>query len=841
MRHFAPTRILTTSIPAFFLTVLALSMAASPSQAARSVSPALLQPIDPTLPVHQRFLSRDAHGAPLVDLIVEGDVAPGLLRAQGIEVNTVAGRMMTARCPLGLLQGLLAMPGIDRIEVSEPCQPTLDSMAVETGVATVRTVNPPAITGQIGTGVLIGIVDSGIDLAHPDFKNEDGTTRLVSVWDQTVSGTPPSGYTYGTEWSHAQLQAGQSTETDTDGHGTHVLGILGGDGSATGNGQPAFRYVGVAPGADLCVVKTDFGTTSIIDGVAYIFQTAASRGEKAVVNLSLSSQNGPHDGTFGFDTMVNALTGPGKIVVSSAGNKQSDAIHAQATVGASPVTLTMVVPSYTKNTGPANDYLIYDAWYEGLDQMSITVIGPGGSTVGPVAPGTSNTGNNTPDGYIGIYNGISTPTNGDHEIYIELYDNQANRAPAPGTWQFVLTPISIQSTGRFDIWLYQNTLGPSASIPQWVQGLAPNTVVGTPASADSVVAVAAHTTKSCWIGSDGIGYCWSPTPTVGSIAPFSSTGPRRDGVLKPDISAPGFGVTSAKSASMSPAPNPALVMLDNQHLIEAGTSMSSPVVAGTIALLLAQPDWSNAPPSAIKARLQATARADAFTGALPNPTWGAGKLNAAAALAPLVALHVLHPSKGQYIPPGKPDSVQVVMSGGPADSVAFSLSKDGGATYPIQLGTIVDAPAGQPRSLTWWVDGSYKTTEAKIRGIAYVSSNTITATSDSLFLIAAPTAVEVADATPAPRFALQANVPNPFNPETVIAFATANAGRVRVTVYDIRGARVRTLVNEWMPAGSYRVRWDGKNDHGSMAASGLYLYELTEGGNRISRKMSLLK
>jgi subtilisin family serine protease len=839
MRHLAPTTILARAL-AVAAAILAIEVA-PPAYAARSIAPALTQPIDPTLPVHQRFLSRDSHGAPLVDVLIEGNVPPGLLRAQGIEVNTVAGRRLTARCPLGLLQALLAMPGIDRVEVSERCEPTLDSMAVETGIATVRTVTPPTITGQTGAGVLIGIVDTGVDLNHADFKNEDGTTRLVSVWDQTVTGTPPAAFTYGTEWSHAQIQAGLSTEVDDEGHGTHVLGIIGGDGSATGNGQPAFRYVGVAPAADLCVVKTDFGTTSIVDGVAYIFQVAAARGEKAVVNLSLSSQSGAHDGTYGFDTMINDLTGPGKIVVSSAGNRQIDNIHTQTTVGGSPVTLTMAVPSYTKNSGPANDYLLFTGWYEGADQMSITVISPNGNSVGPVAPGTSSTNNNTPDGYLGIFNGTTTPSNGDHEIYIELYDSQASHAPAVGTWQFVLTPISIASTGRFDMWIYSNTLGPTSVPVQWVNGLAPNTVVGTPASADSVVAVAAHVTKNCWLASDGIQYCWNPVPTMGSIAYFSSTGPRRDGVLKPDISAPGFGVTSALSAATTPAPDPALKMMDNQHWIEAGTSMSSPIVAATVGLLLAQPDWSNASPSAIKARLQATARSDAFTGGVPNTVWGAGKLNAAAALAPLVALHIQHPARGQYIPPGKPDSVQVVMAGGPADSVALSLSLNGGATYPIALGTITAVSPGPPRSLAWWVDGSYATGSAKIRGVAYRTGGNLTAYSDSLFLIAAPTAVEIADATPAPRFSLEPNMPNPFNPETTIRFATAQTGRVRLTIYDIHGARVRSLVDEWMPAASYRVRWDGRNDGGAAVASGVYLYQLSENGKRISRKMSLLK
>lgn len=823
--------------------LLALALAAglavaTSANAARSVHPALTRPVDPSLPLHQRFLGTDLTGGRVVELILEGDVAPGLLRSRGIEVNTVTRRLMTARCPLGLLSALLSMPGIDRITISEPCAKNLEQSAPDVGLPSIRTVPPPDFAGQTGEGSLIGIVDTGVDLDHPDFQNPDGTTRLVSVWDQTVNGTPPAGFTYGTEWTSAQIDAGSASEVDAEGHGSHVLGIAGGDGSATGNGVPAHTYVGVAPKADLCVVKTNFGTTNIIDGVNYLFQVGAGLGMQTVVNLSLGSQQGPHDGTFEFDTMINALTGPGKIVVSSAGNRQEDDIHGQVTVTNPSTTMTLGVPTYAASGGPANDFILFSGWYEGADQMSVTVISPNGHTVGPVDPGDSSS-LNSQDGFINLFNATTTPPNGDHEIYLEIYDASANRSPEPGTWEFVFTPVSLGSTGRVDMYIFGSRLGNGGALPRWVQGLMPDGVIGTPGSADSVITVGAHTTKECWDSIDGNSYCWTPLQTLQTIAPFSSLGPLRDGRIKPDLTAPGFGVASAKSSAYNAALP--LVVPDGVHVVEAGTSMSAPHVAGAAALLLARPEWSGSGPSAVKARLQQTARVDGFTGAVPNKTWGSGKLDAAAALAPLATVQIVHPPRGANLPPAKWDSVQVVMTVATADSVELHLSIDGGATYPTPIGTLYGVLPGTPHTILFQPQIDMTTTEAKIRGTAYISSGTLTGFSDSLFTIATPTAVEAVATTTAPRFELGRNSPNPFNPATTIAFAVDRAGPVTLRIYSARGAVVKTVVNGRLEAGAYRARWDGTSDHGSRLASGIYLYRLESGGRSLSRKMTLLQ
>src|SRR6185295_9989892 len=104
----------------------------------------------------------------------------------------------------------------------------------------------------------------------------------------------------------------------------------------------------------------------------------------------------------------------------------------------------------------------------------------------------------------------SSPTNGDHEIYIEILDSIATQSPRQGTWTFTFTPVSIGSTGRVDMYLFDNSLGDGLSFVPWSQGLAVGGVVGSPGSADSVITAAAHTTKACWQSIDTGTYCWNP-------------------------------------------------------------------------------------------------------------------------------------------------------------------------------------------------------------------------------------------------------------------------------------------------------------------------------------------
>lgn len=700
--------------------------------------PAKLRHVTPGQDLSERFLARGGRGEPMLELLVEGDVPPGLLRAQGMEVNTVAGSWMTVRCPLGLLEALLRTEGISRVRVSEPVAPLMDKSAADVAAVGVRTRTASGFSGRTGKGVVVGIVDTGVDLDHADFRAPDGRTRLLSVWDQTQSGTPPSGYTYGVEADSARINAGGFGERDTDGHGTHVLGIAAGNGSATGNGQPAYTYIGMAPEADVIAVKTDFSATGIVDGVSYIFARAAALGKSAVVNLSLGTQDGPHDGTDPMDLMLSALTGPGRIIVVAAGNDGAREVHGHVAVsGATDALMTVTLPTYTPLAGASNDYLLFSGWYPGADSVGVTITTPGGSVIGPVSTGAERADIATPDGTVGLYNAVSSPTNGDHELYVEIYDAAENVPPKTGTWQFRFTASAAPLPGAVDLYLYASKLGGSGQA-RFATGRMVDGVVSSPGSADSVITVAAHSTRDGWDGLDGAHHSYNPLPVYGTLAYFSSHGPRRDGAQKPDLSAPGHGVISSKSAAYNPGL--AGTATDGVHYVNSGTSMAAPHVTGAVALLLADPVWRDASPSAIRDRLRTTARTDSATGVTPNLAWGHGKLDIYRATAPVVAA-----------------------------------------------------------------------VETKEQG------------------------------APSARFALGPNRPNPFNPSTAIRFELPEAGSVTLRIFAASGSLVRTLVEATLEAGVHEIRWDGRDDAGRAAASGVYLCELAEGGRSVTRRMTLLK
>src|SRR5262245_50522863 len=197
----------------------------------------------------------------------------GQLEAVGVAVNTRAGEVVTARSPIDRLPSILAVPGVRHVQAASPLQQALDVSALEINADAVWQGTPPQFNGSTGRAVVVGFVDRAFDLNHPDFRTAQNRTRVKYVWDQLGQGTPPPSFTYGAEYTEAMINAGQAAAvTDTDGHGTHVAGVATGNGRATGNGQPAYRYVGIAPEADLVFVASPLLETYVIDAVNYVFQ-----------------------------------------------------------------------------------------------------------------------------------------------------------------------------------------------------------------------------------------------------------------------------------------------------------------------------------------------------------------------------------------------------------------------------------------------------------------------------------------------------------------------------------------------------------------------------------------
>ncbi|MEZ4653545.1 MAG: S8 family serine peptidase [Candidatus Eisenbacteria bacterium] len=550
-----------------------------------------------------------------------------------------AGDRATGRLTLEEIRDLAARPEVLRIQTAS--DPSLDVSVPDIRADLVQqgTGAPPVYAGFAGAGVVVGIVDTGIDLEHDDFLLPGGS-RVAYLWDQTViSVNPPSQFGYGREWTQVEIDAGSATEIDDQGHGTHVASTAAGNGAATGNGEPAYQFVGVAPEATIVFVKTDFFTSSIVDAVDYIFQKADDLGMPAVVNLSLGHQFGPHDGTEESDLAVDSLVGPGHLVVAAAGNDQESAIHAETSVAHTQTqSLTFVVQPYTRWPGSGNDYLLIDGYYTDGEVVELTLHTPNGDVVGPVSPGQS-VQTSTMDGWVLLENDVTDPATVDRNFYLQIWDQTSINAPAEGTWTLEIENVTSIPTGHsadVDAWLFNHTFG-DAHAPYFAQGMTAAKLVSSPATADSAIAVAAYTTRNKWKSVDGNNYMYNPLPTLGDIAAFSSNGPRRDGVIKPDLAAPGAGIGAALSSDYPIAD--AWILADGRHFINQGTSMASPHVTGLVALMLEA--YGPLSCREMLDHLAQTARIDGFTGAVPNEVWGAGKIDALAAISQPTPIIVL--------------------------------------------------------------------------------------------------------------------------------------------------------------------------------------------------------
>jgi hypothetical protein len=269
---------------------------------------------------------------------------------------------------------------------------------------------------------------------------------------------------------------------------------------------------------------------------------------------------------------------------------------------------------------------------------------------------------------------------------------------------------------------------------------------------------------------------------------------------------------------------------DDAHVIQAGTSMSAPHVTGAVALYLAHRANALASPSQVRAALQQSARADGNTGAVPNATWGAGKLDVAALLGPALTVAVTRPESQHVAVFGQSDTVQVQVSGGTADSVVVSLSRDGGLTYPHRLGVIAPV-SSQPEQLVFTPPAAWATYRGRIRCTAYNSIlGDVRAFSDGSYLILPELATVLRPATP-----------NPFRGSTTVHFELLDPGRATVRVFSVRGTLVRTLADGSFPAGRQAVDWDGTDDRRAGVSAGIYFCEFRSGRTRNVQRITLLR
>jgi len=562
----------------------------------------------------------------------------------GVQPRTVTSNFFTADATADQIGKLSVLGSVEYIALARRYKPALDKSVPEIHADKLQdgSYNGTSYTGK---NVIVGFVDTGIDWTHLDFRADSDATqsRILWMWDQTGSGGAPAGFTKGTEYSQAQISAelGASPphvvkEKDTDGHGTHVAGIAAGDGSSNGG-----KYKGVAPNADIIFVKTTFNDADIIDGITYIRQKAEAAGKPFVINLSLGSQSGAHDGTDAMETDIDQeLAKPGRAVVVAAGNEGTDQIHADTTLTqGGTATYQFSIPAYTASGATDNDYVEFDLWYQSQDQLTVTVTSPNGAVVSAISGNLTTVQTSTNDGAVEIdnaSNGVS-PLNQLNECVIFIYDSSPTKPPRAGTWQIKVSAVSIgQGGGEYDLWLSDSQLSTSnGATPLLTTGYSFRKLVGSPGTSKKAITVGSYITKFKWPSIDGHTYSFVGEDTlIGQYSAFSSMGPTRDGRQKPEICGPGEVIVSALSKDSSP--DTALIDPDGEHVVLQGTSMATPHVAGVAALLLqAKPGYTS---DQIKNAMTSTARKDVFTGGSVSSQWGYGKIDATGSMGSVLAV-----------------------------------------------------------------------------------------------------------------------------------------------------------------------------------------------------------
>lgn len=495
------------------------------------------------------------------------------------DVHMVArfGLIATCRVPLGAIRAVREHPNVASLKASrglgpEPESPgpgsAPDSPAVRQRPAPLQADRRrPAGLAPTGAGVVVGAVDWGMDVAHPDFRAADGSTRLLALWDQRDGSDdqPPDPYGYGVVHTRERIdQALRGSrpyaelgyhpaiaDRGNGAHGTHVLDIAAGNGRA---GGPC----GLAPEADLVFVHMADRNTGgeatlgdsvrLLEAVDFIARVAGTR--PWVLNLSVGRCGGQHDGTTLVELALDELlaAAPGRCVVQSTGNYYRARTHASGTLrpGERRVLTFDVAPKdLTSNE--------LEIWYPGDDELAVRVDPPGAR--GPVVPLGDQADlvvAGRPAGR--VYHRAQDPNNGDNHV-------DAFLLPHAGRWRVTLEARRIHS-GQFHAWLERDDMCPPCQARFVTADSACTT--GTIANGHLPLVVGAYDAHS----------------PDGPAAVFSSAGPTRDGRGKPDLAAPGVRVLAARSARAGARDG------TGELVRKSGTSMATPHVTGAVALCL---------------------------------------------------------------------------------------------------------------------------------------------------------------------------------------------------------------------------------------------------------------
>lgn len=522
-----------------------------------------------------------------------------------------------------------------------------DSSAVTHFVRDVQIGAGGLQTPFTGKDVIIGYVDQGLDYNHPDLLDANGDTRVLYYWDHTLpidAVRTPQPYGYGQLWYKSDIDNGICTSNEeSTGHGTTVTGVGSSDGSATG------REKGMAPDSKIIFVETNFNlpnwTLTIADACDFIFKKADSLGLPAVVNLSLGSYLGSHDGDDPASELMEQLLDEhgGRIIVCAAGNSGAwGKYHVRGDVDAD-TSFVWMLNNPGSQLGANTIYM--DLWTDLADatwnyafaaNLPFGTYEERGETVYRLA--TTSAGSAIYDTLWNGSNRLATiemyPEIVGNTFHMEIYFSAVDST----NYLYALKTVG---SGNYDAWTgsisialndMQTTIPTAAVYPSIIHYNMPDSLQTTVSSwncSEKVVSVGNIRNRLTHIDQNGnlytpsVGY----TSVVGQLSPNSSKGPNRRGVTRPTISASGDIALSACPLWMAAAPSwNATKSDDGMHARNGGTSMASPLVAGVAALYLEK--CSKGTYQSFMDDLQASAMTDAFTGSVPNNAYGYGKIHA---------------------------------------------------------------------------------------------------------------------------------------------------------------------------------------------------------------------
>ncbi len=540
------------------------------------------------------------------------------------------------------------------LSYSPPLRPQLDVATARTHARVYRET-----TGADGSGVVIGIIDTGLDVAHPDLRDANGHTRVAWLLDLS---RPPAELHPELEQAYGCTDsdkggpcavfagedidasiAGQSSAAPRDliGHGTHVASIAAGNGLST----PGQQFAGMAPGATIIAARVtrgggeDMSENDVLLATRFIFERAEGMKPKsmpAVVNLSLGGDFGPHDGSTPLEKGLASFVGwdhPGRAIVVAAGNSgtlhlldsYSLGIHTEARV-APGVTVRVPTRSPLQSKPTVRGAVYIWIGHRPNDNLSIGIEGPLDEVwLKPIPPRTQS-GFTSKDGRVkgAIINNVeggSSPLSGDASGAAIAFS---------GEWPSDQDiSVLIEGSGTADLWLQglDDASPSSAGIGHVFLRAVKHGTVNIPATHPNIIAVGANLNRVQWETVQGgtieLPRYYAQSPRVqDAMCYFSGAGPAATGIAKPDITAPGAMVIGAMSQDARPMANPQSMfatsdsecpsattdcfVIDDYHAVASGTSMAAPMVAGAVALLLARNPGLTQPE--LLALLQAGAR-----------------------------------------------------------------------------------------------------------------------------------------------------------------------------------------------------------------------------------------